>query len=761
MGCSFNSSLIEVMGDVVSTEQRAISSNPDELAEMCKAWKVTYPNTTRAGCPFDTGVNLWGPTLNIDRDPRWGRSAESPTEDPWWLSVYAQRFVQGVQQEHNPKGKGYLKAIASPKHFTAYTIDHGVDFQTPPDERMYWSRGNYSGEVSAFDMMDSYLRQWQGAIQAGGARGIMCSYDAPNGIPSCANAALQVELLQKQWGLAGPVVTDCGAIGLFYKLHNYTADAPHAIAAALHAGTSINCGDYFANEHGYLNISIDQGLTTAAMVDTAFKTAYRPLFEAGLFDPPESVPWTSTPLSDFGSDAHRHEAYEAALQSIVLLMNNDGLLPINPAGKSMAMVGPQSSNTGNGDICGGYTGPLCPKEGCRAFANGTADRGCYNQHHCLDTIFDVFNHSVSAANGTASLELGVATPKFTESVEDIPKALQLVQRSDWTVLAIGSDTSQEGEVRDRLNISLSDAQKALIKGVLATEKPVVVVVTSSAGLGIDIVKDMATGRKDTAVVDAGFLCDNQRALPDTILGKRNRLGKLAHTVYPEAFALHDLPIPTARECGCNFTAPMLPGQYEICTSCSKGFFNMSWRSSAGVSPGRSYRYYEKEPLWPFGWGLSLTRFTLAPTSPATLALASATPMQTESELRSVKLTVKNIGPLAGDEVVMAFFTAHKGSLQLPFDDVTGATLDVTVPKRQLFAARRVNLAVGEEVVVEFAYSPESFALVDEAGTRRVLAGRYSVEFTNGVDLSVNMSMSLTVNATSVITKLPSGWNTKA
>lgn len=207
MGYSFNESLIEVMGDVVSTEQRAITSNPDQVAKMCTTWKVTDPNTTRAGCPYDTGVNLWGPTLNIDRDPRWGRSAESPTEDPWWLSVYAQRFVQGVQQEHNPKGKGYLKAIASPKHFTAYTVDQGADLTEPTDRRMYWSRGNYSGEVSAFDMMDSYLRQWQGAIQAVGARGVMCSYDAPNGIPSCANAALQVELLQKQWGLAGPIVT--------------------------------------------------------------------------------------------------------------------------------------------------------------------------------------------------------------------------------------------------------------------------------------------------------------------------------------------------------------------------------------------------------------------------------------------------------------------------------------------------------------------------------------------------------------------------
>lgn len=250
--------------------------------------------------------------------------------------------MQGVQQENNPRGKGYLKAIASPKHFTGYSIDQGADLTKPLDERMYWSRGNYSGPISAFDMMDSYLRQWQGAIQAGGARGIMCSYDAPNGIPSCANVALQVELLQKQWGLAGPVVTDCGAIGLFFKMHNFTQDAQHAIAAALHGGTAINCGDYFGNEHGYLNSSIADGLTTGAMIDHAFKTAYRTLFEAGLYDPPNDVPWTSIPLSAFGSDAHRHQAYEAALQSIVLLLNNDGLLPFDPVGKRMAMVGPES-----------------------------------------------------------------------------------------------------------------------------------------------------------------------------------------------------------------------------------------------------------------------------------------------------------------------------------------------------------------------------------------------------------------------------------
>jgi beta-glucosidase len=381
---------------------------------------------------------------------------------------------------------------------------------------------------------------------------------------------------------------------------------------------------------------------------------------------------------------------------------------------------------------------------------------CSNNHHCLDTIWDVFNRSVSASGGTAGLELGVASPQFSESTKDIPKALQLVQRSDWTVLAIGSDTSQEGEVRDRLNTSLSDAQKALVKAVLDTNKPVVVIVTSSAGLSIDIVKEMAHSRKNTAVIDAGFLCDNQRALPDTTFGKRNRLGKLAHTIYPESFSLSDLPIPTARECGCNFTAPMSPNQYKICTSCSTGFLNMSWRSFPGVSPGRSYRYYEKTPLWPFGYGLSLTKFTLKPTSSTALALDSATPMETVGELRIAKLTVKNVGPLAGDEVIMAFFSVDRSSLRLPMDSA-GATLDVTVPKRQLFAVQRVSLTVGSEAIIEFSYSPESFSLVDEAGTRRVVEGKFFVQFTNGVDLFVNMSV--TVNAPSVITTLPNGWNT--
>ena len=201
---------------------------------------------------------------------------------------------------------------------------------------------------------------------------VLCSYDGPNGIPSCANKAMQVDVLQKQYGLAGPIVTDCGAIpGMMCSL-NFSATPEQAVADALHAGVAIDCGPYGGpcdNGHGVqqggnasfglpstMHKAVAQGLITIDEVNDAFKTAYRTLFRAGLFDPPAQVPWTSIGLSSYGSEQHRRLAYELALQSMVLLENHPlsgvgeltgtefeppaMMLPLR-SGLKLAVLGPQ------------------------------------------------------------------------------------------------------------------------------------------------------------------------------------------------------------------------------------------------------------------------------------------------------------------------------------------------------------------------------------------------------------------------------------
>ena len=151
------------------------------------------------------------------------------------VGQYGAAWVRGVQQLDNPLGKGYVKVAASPKHFTGYSLEMGPTGGWRPGGTSHWSRSNYTGKISAFDLEDTYLPPWEGAIAQGGALGVMCSYDGPNGIPSCGNKALQVDVLQKQYGLAGPIVTDCGAIpGMLCSL-NFSATPEQAVADAIKA----------------------------------------------------------------------------------------------------------------------------------------------------------------------------------------------------------------------------------------------------------------------------------------------------------------------------------------------------------------------------------------------------------------------------------------------------------------------------------------------------------------------------------------------
>ena len=205
------------------------------------------------------------------------------------MGEYGSAWVRGVQQLNNPAGNGYVKVAASPKHFTGYSIETGdPGVWNDGTNTMHYGRSNFSGDVSRFDFEDTYLPPWRAAITTGGALGIMCSYDAPAGIPSCANKGLMVDVLQTEYGLAGPIVTDCGAIPGFICSHNYSATPVDAVAAALNAGVSIDCGPFGGdcdNGHGLqhsgnasygwpstMNAALKVGLFTSNDVDDRFKS---------------------------------------------------------------------------------------------------------------------------------------------------------------------------------------------------------------------------------------------------------------------------------------------------------------------------------------------------------------------------------------------------------------------------------------------------------------------------------------------------------
>jgi len=345
------------------------------------------------------------------------------------------------------------------------------------------------------------------------------------------------------------------------------------------------------------------------------------------------------------------------------------------------------------------------------------------------------------------------------------QAVASVERADVAVLVVGIDTYMEGEGNDRVNTSLSFAEKQLGRAVLAVGKPVVVVVVGAGCVSFDPLlgggaeqRASSGGRargaferpanEPSAIIEAGYLCDNQRALADLMFGRRNRWGKLAHTIYREEYALTENKIPTARDCGCTGE----PGAYRACVECSVGYLNMSMRPAPGTSnPGRGYRYYSGSPLYNFSHGLSLTNFSLVP--------VDAAPRQRHADVGTIKspagavsaaVRVTNTGSRAGDEVVFAFFTPGE------LDALPGTGARLVKPSKQLIAFQRVSLAPQASTTVRFDITARNLSLVSEAGARWVASGTYTVRFTNGVGQGHAKTVRVLPSAAHRLSTLPDG-----
>ena len=381
---------------------------------------------------------------------------------------------------------------------------------------------------------------------------------------------------------------------------------------------------------------------------------------------------------------------------------------------------------------------------------------------CVDSIVDVLR--AANGHGATTYAAGVrrqcnGRPRQLCSVADnfntsgVAHTAALAKQADAAILVLGIDTDMEGEGNDRLNTSLSFAQKELGREVLATGTPTVLIIVGGGAVSVDTLVGHGTApttaARPKAVVQAGYLCDNQKALADLLFGKRNRWGKLSATIYAEDYALKELPAPTQRECGCDGT----PATYKTCTACSVGFLNMSMRPDLSVpstNPGRSYKWYRgSNVLYPFSHGLSYTTFQLKWADDDDGAMPSRV-LSELSEEASHDVLVTNTGHRTGDEVVFAFFT--------PPSTVPRAT----APIRQLYAFERVaDLAPGETRRVSFPVSARALSLVDEQGTRRVYSGDFQLELTNGAVGASEARLTGGVarvqpSAAQVVRSLPSG-----
>ena len=318
---SWNRKLVKQVGSAMADEAR-----PRWAAKLNKAT-----------------LTFWAPVVEMARDPRWGRTEECYGEDPFLTSQMSLAFVQGIQGDH-PK---YLKAIAAPKHFAMNNEE--------------WCRHNGSSNVDEQLLREYYLKPYQVLVQEGKVEQIMAAYNRINEVPNVANKMLLTDILRKEWGFEGNVVSDCNGVKDLYVGHKYVATVQEAIAAALNAGMDIECGDCFKD---YLAETVKKGMVSIATIDTAVTRLMLGRFKLGLYDPDYLNPYTKIPLSVVDGPVNRELARESARQGIVLLKNAGNILPLDKNKiQSVAVIGPGAKVCQLGGYIGGYSKSVSPFEG--------------------------------------------------------------------------------------------------------------------------------------------------------------------------------------------------------------------------------------------------------------------------------------------------------------------------------------------------------------------------------------------------------------
>lgn len=765
------------------TQESPATSFPMPLA-LAAAWNPelalkAYTAVSDEARAYDNrwhrGLSYYSPiTLNIHRDPRWGRCGEAPGEDPCLVSTFAVQTIRGMQGDD----RDYLKTTGSSKHYICNNTDSDrTAISADPDQRSFW---------------EYYTRAYRATILEGDSFCVMSAYSSFDGIPCSASHFLLTDLLRGQWGFRGYVTSDCDAIDNIYNPHHYAATLPIAAAMAVEAGCDLNCGGTLQH---YLRDAVKQELIGEAEISRAVTRLFTVRCLLGLFDSPEKVGYTQIPFDVVDCPAHRALALESARQSLVLLKNDSQFLPLNKTSlKKVAVIGPmagichlggysgspkvlispyhgiaeslgvpihnsyipasamvscdgdirlQSSSEGEmnlgfisdgtwaefpktdftdktqfearvaSDGGGGtievrldkYDGPLaCTLKvrhtgGWQRWRNVSAPlTGITGEH----SIFLRFHGGSGYILNVERLKLNPETPPqsppgspqvilksgcaVTGDKDDamFQEAVDAAKDADLVVLACGinEDVCREGHDRDTLG--LTGPQPDLIKAVFAANPKTVLVLSTINTLSIEWEQENIP-----AILCA--VCAGQAqgtAIAEVLFGEYNPGGKLPCTWYRSLDQLPDFH------------------DYDI-------------------HKGRTYMYFEGNPLYPFGYGLSYTTFTLD-------NLKIADPTLGSGDKTTVSADVTNTGGRAGAEVVQLYITAPSSPVKRPI--------------KQLAGFQRVELKPGEKKTVEFElpYSAQPFwywdtdarKFVVQPGTAKILIGNSSANISLSGELTL-------------------------
>jgi beta-glucosidase len=527
------------------------------------------------------GLTFWTPNINIFRDPRWGRGQETYGEDPYLTSEIGIEFVKGIQGDD----PNYMLAMACAKH---YAVHSGPE----PD------RHRFDAQVSERDMYETYLPQFERVVREGKVAGVMGAYNSVNGMPCCASSFLLDDLLRKQWGFEGYVVSDCDAIHDIWgrQQHHFVNTPEEAAAAAVKAGCNLCCG----GDYNALVRAVQKGLITEKEIDQALYYTLWTRFRLGMFDPAEKVPYSKYTLKDNNTPEHRQLALEVARQSLVLL-KNDGILPLNRSKlKRIAVIGPNGKSTSmlHGNYHGSASHPISILSGITQLA-GT-------------------NIEVTFAQGspiTTNKAIAAWSRQDNETTRPLPElnaeALSQAANADLIIYVGGITPAQEGEMFDRDSIELPEVQEKLVQALQATGKPMVMVNCSGSAIALPWEDEHLP-----AILQAWYPGEEGgRAVAEVLFGEINPSGHLPVTFYR---ATADMPAFT---------------DYSM--------------------TNRTYRYFSGKPLYAFGHGLSYTTFDYKSGKLDSKKIAA-------NGTAKVTFTVKNTGKRDGDDVAQVYFR-HVGS----------------------------------------------------------------------------------------------------
>ena len=597
------------------------------------------------------------PILDIGRDPRWGRIEETFGEDPYLIARMGVAYIQGLQGESLQEG-----VIATVKHFVGYSVTEGG---------LNWAPAHLGDR----ELREVYLYPFEAAVKEAKAQSLMAGYHELDGIPVSASRWLLTELLRGEWGFDGLVVSDYMSINSLYNYHSYARDKAEASQMSLAAGVDVELPTMDCYGQPMID-AVHSGRIPEALVDQAVGRLLRMKFALGLFEQPYVDP--TVVAARFDTAEQRQLAYTIAQKSLVLLKNENNLLPLTKELGAIAVIGPNADDVRN--LVGDYSYPAHIELLLAMKGAGLSETPLPDDLDMAATfvpIQSVLTAIRAKVSPTTQIHYAKGCDVLGESTAGFADAIAAAQQADVAIVVVGDKSGltldcSTGEFRDRSTLTLPGAQEELVKAIVATGKPVVVVLTNGRPVSSPWIAENVP-----ALLEAWFPGEEgAAAVADALFGDLNPGGKLPLTIVRNA------------------------GQIPL-------FYNHK------PSGARSFLYgpyvdASNEPLFPFGFGLSYTNFAF---SNLTLSAQQATAQDTVT----IGVTVTNTGAVTGDEVVQLYTRTHGAS--------------VTRPVKELRGFQRITLQPGESQRVNFhlavaqtAYYDQAMHYVVEPGMLEVMVG---------------------------------------